>query len=116
NARLQVDAENAASSLALSLSQPQNQEPVTRELLMTALFDSGQYRSIAFNSPDGEVQLLLERSLDATRAAVPAWFDAWLPIRAPSVSRAVSDGWKQTGEVIVTPQDAQARETLWRMT
>lgn len=116
NARLQVDAENAASSLALSLSQPQNQETVTRELLMTALFDSGQYRSIAFNSPDGEVQLLLERSLDATRAAVPAWFDAWLPIRAPSVSRAVSDGWKQTGEVIVTPQDAQARETLWRMT
>src|SRR5690554_1471377 len=35
NSRLQVDAGNAASSLALSLSQPANQEPVTQELLIT---------------------------------------------------------------------------------
>ena len=116
NTRLQADAENAASSLALSLSQPANQEPVTRELLMTALFDSGQYRSIVFTTPAGEVQMLLERGLDAGKAAVPGWFDAWLPIRAPSVTRAVSDGWKQTGEVAVTPEDAAARETLWCMT
>lgn len=115
NTRLQVDAENAASSLALSLSQPQNQDPVTRDLLVTALFDSGQYRSIAFTTTNGEVQVLRERGVDAGKSAVPAWFDAWLPIRAPSVSRAVSDGWKQIGEITVTPADAHARETLWRM-
>src|SRR5690606_8368017 len=116
NERLHADAENAASSLALSLSQPAYQDAVTRELLMTALFDSGQYRSIAFSVPNGEVALLLERGVKATHAQVPAWFDSWLPILAPTVSRAVSDGWKQVGEVAVTPEDTYARETLWNMT
>lgn len=116
NDRLQADAGNAASSLALSLSQPANQDPVTQELLMMALFDSGQFRSIFFTSPEGQVVQRLERSPDARAAAVPSWFDAWLPIKAPTVSRAVSDGWRQTGEVAVTPEDAFARETLWRMT
>jgi len=115
NSRLQVDAENAASSLALSLSQPANQEPIVQELLVTALFDSGQYRSISFVAPSGEVLVMLERGMDAGGARVPGWFDAWLPIRAPTAARAVSDGWRQTGEVTVTPEDAQARETLWRM-
>lgn len=116
NERLQADAANSASSLALSLSQPANQDPVTQELLMMALFDSGQFRTISFTSPTGEVMKLLERGGDARAVAVPGWFDSWLPVQAPTVSRAVSDGWRQTGEVAVTPEDAFARETLWRMT
>lgn len=116
NERLQADAGNTASSLALSLSQPANQDRVTQELLMTALFDSGQYRSITLTAPNGEVVFSLDRGMEGGGAAVPQWFDAWLPLRAPTVMRAISDGWKQTGEVAVTPQDAYARETLWRMT
>lgn len=116
NERLQADAGNAASSLALSLSQPANQDPITQELLMMALFDSGQFRSISFKSPEGEVLKLLERGGSAQAVRVPAWFDAWLPIKAPTAARAVSDGWRQIGEVAVTPEDAFARETLWRMT
>lgn len=46
NTQLQVQSENAATSLALSLSQPHNQDPVTRELLMSALFDTGQFRNV----------------------------------------------------------------------
>lgn len=116
NDRLQADANNAASSLALSLSQPANQDPVTQELLMRALFDSGQYRAISFTAPSGEVVLVLERGIDARAGAGPGWFDTWLPIQTPTVTQAVSDGWKQTGEVAVTPEDAYARQTLWRMT
>lgn len=116
NARLLVDAENAASSLALSLSQPQNQDSVTREVLMTALFDSGQYRSIEFRAPDGGKPLLLERAAGTGKDDVPGWFQDWLPIQVPTVTRAVSDGWKQTGEITVTPEDSQARVALWRMT
>ena len=44
--QLQSEGENAAASLALSLSQPANQDTVTRELLMMALFDSGQFRLV----------------------------------------------------------------------
>lgn len=115
NSRLQVDAQNAASSLALSLSQPGNQDRTTRELLIKALFDSGQYRSISLTAPDGEVLLLLERAADAGAAAVPGWFDAWLPLQTPSASRAVSDGSRHAGEIMVTPEDIPAREALWRM-
>lgn len=116
NDRLRVDAENAASSLALSLSQPSNQDPVTQELLMTALFDSGQYRSIVFTTPAGEVAFLRERGVEARTMAAPGWFQAWLPLTAPTAARAVSDGWKQAGEVAVTPEDSFAWRTLWRMT
>src|SRR5690606_12019110 len=65
--RLSVDAENSASSLALSLSQPANQDPATQEVLMTALFDSGQYRSIVFTTPQGEVTFRLEREVDLAK-------------------------------------------------
>lgn len=82
NERLQADAGNTASSLALSLSQPANQDPVTQELLMTALFDSGQYRSISLTAPGGEVLFTLDRGMEGGSAAVPQWFDAWLPLRA----------------------------------
>lgn len=116
NERLQADAGNAAASLALSLSQPANQDVVTQELLITALFDSGQYRNISLAAPDGKVLFSLDRGMEGVRAAVPQWFDALLPLRAPTATRAVSDGWKQTGEVSVTPHDTYAREALWRLT
>jgi len=115
NSRLQVDAENAASALALSLSQTARHDPDTRELLITALFDSGHYRSISFTDPDGEVLLLLEGKSEAGQAAVPGWFDAWLPLQTPTATRAVTDGSRQTGQIMVTADDVPARETLWRM-
>lgn len=113
NERLQAEASNAAAALALSLSQPANQDPVTQELLMKALSDSGQFKSITFRSSSGEVVHHLEDDLKDAHRPVPAWFDAVLPIRAPLVSRAVSDGRKPAGDVSVLPQDAFARETLW---
>lgn len=115
NERLQADAANAASSLALSLSLPTNQDPVTQELLMKALFDSGQFQSISFSDPSGAVVQSLAREPAATEASVPPWFDAWLPIQTATAQRAVSDGWKQIGEVGVTPEDTSARLTLWRL-
>lgn len=116
NERLRADAGNAAASLALSLSQPANQDTVTQELLITALFDSGQYRNISLAMPDGKVRFSLDRSAEGDRSTVPRWFDGLLPLRAPTATRAFSDGWKQTGEVAVTPHDGYAREALWRMT
>ena len=113
NDHLHAEAGNAAASLAQSLSQPANQDPATRELLMKALFDSGQFKSISFRSPTGEVVQHLEDAITATHRNVPSWFDALLPVQAPLISQAVSDGWKQSGEVSVLPQDAFARETLW---
>src|SRR5690606_30676768 len=115
NERLQVEARNTASSLALTLSQPGNQDPVTQELLLRALFDTGQYHSIVLKSPTGAIVHDLVRGSDAGGTHVPGWLEALFPLSAPTVTQAVSDGWKQTGVVIVTPESGYARQALWNV-
>ncbi|GGH52732.1 diguanylate phosphodiesterase [Comamonas phosphati] len=112
--QLQSESENAASSLALSLSQPSNQDPVTRELLMMALFDSGQFRQIRLTAPDGE-ELFARQQAQATQAAqeAPPWFSRLLPLTQPTVERAVSDGWRQVGRLSVAVDNSYAGTALW---
>ena len=122
--QLQSESENAASALALSLSQPANQDAVTQELLMMALYDSGQFQRIALTSPDGK--MLFERQrLDVNNATTerrgrsgnaPQWFAQLLPLHAPQVQRMVSDGWKQVGQLTLEVDDAYASSALWSST
>jgi GGDEF domain-containing protein len=121
--QLQSESENAASSLALSLSQPANQDPVTQELLMMALFDGGQFKLIRLASPQGET--LFERRRDngitdssASAAklkdgAAPPWFVEVLPLRSPKAERVISDGWKQVGQLTLVVDDSYASQALW---
>lgn len=112
NGQLRAQSDNAATSLALSLSQPSNQDEVLRELLMTALYDSGQFREIALRDPEGK--LLFERSLPTAAGNTPQWFSQWLPLETRAVERNVSDGWRQVGSLSVTADDAYARAALWQ--
>lgn len=116
NTQLQTQSENAASSLALSLSQPSNQDEVTRELLIVALYDSGQFREIRLTGTDGRV--LFERHMDAGqgRGVAPKWFSDILPLITPTAVRHVSDGWAQVGELAITSDDLSARDSLWGST
>lgn len=112
NTQLQADSDNAATSLALILSQPGNQDPVLRELLVTALFDSGQFQSIVLRDTQGQAVVTREvASVTATDA--PAWFSQLLPLRTPQAIRQVSDGWTQVGELVVIADDSAARNILW---
>lgn len=115
NERLQVEASNTASSLALSLSQPGNQDPVTQELLLKALYDTGQYHSIILKNPAGETVHELVRGSDAGAVRAPGWLEVLFPLSVPTVAQAVSDGWKQIGEVVVTPESGYARQVLWNV-
>ena len=45
-----------ANSLALSISQMAEKDPVTLELLITAQFDAGHYEYIIFNDVNDEIQ------------------------------------------------------------
>lgn len=119
--QLQSESENAATSLALSLSQPANQDLVTQELLMMALFDGGQFRRIVLTSP--QEQVLFERkrsegSADEVRknggaVRAPQWFAQLLPLHAPQAQRVISDGWKQVGQLTLEVDDSYARQALW---
>lgn len=112
--QLQSESENAVSSLALSLSQPANQDPVTRELLMMALFDSGQFRDIRLTAPDG-TQLFARQQTEPAPTAkeAPPWFSRSLPLSEPRAERAVSNGWQQVGQLSLTVDSRYARTALW---
>lgn len=110
--QLQVQSTDAAVSLALSLSQPANNDPVLQELLVSALYDGGHFSLVRLTDPEGKV--LIERKSNATPNAVPAWFQKLAPLDTQSASHAVSDGWRQIGEVTLTANDAYAWEALWR--
>lgn len=112
NTQLQSESDNAASSLALSLSQPSNQDPVLRELLITALFDSGQFQAIELRDSQGN-ELVSRRMQRPASVSAPDWFSQWLPLRAPQATRHVSDGWTQVGDLTVVADDSAAKSALW---
>lgn len=114
NTQLQAQSENAATSLALSLSQPSNQDTVTRELLIAALYDSGQFRDVRLTGTDGQVLVARTALATAGAGAAPAWFGGMLPLLTPRATRQVSNGWRQVGELSVTSDDLSARDSLWR--
>jgi len=110
--QLQAQSTDAAVSLALSLSQPGNSEPVTQELLIAAMFDGGHFSRIVLTSP--EQQPLIVRQIEgAPHYDAPDWFRAIVPIGTKSATRSVTDGWRQLGDVTVTANDVYAWETLW---
>lgn len=114
--QLHTQSDNAVSSLALSLSQSANQEPVTQELLMSALFDTGQFQSIRMTSPDGSVVFERQQHEAVGAEAVPKWFQSLMPLPLAQGHRAVSDGWRQIGEVQVTVDNRSAQTALWQST
>jgi len=102
SSQLQAQGESAATSLALTLSQPSNQDPVTQELLIAALYDTGQFERIRFIDTSDTV--LVERSAQQETqisGSSPAWFANSLPIDVPVASAHVSNGWNQIGTIEV---------------
>ncbi len=73
--QLQVQATDAAVSLALSLSQPANNDPVVQELLVSALYDGGHFSLVRLADPEGKV--LIERQSTATAASCPPGSAPW---------------------------------------
>ncbi|WMD22998.1 LapD/MoxY N-terminal periplasmic domain-containing protein [Achromobacter seleniivolatilans] len=109
--QLTVQSTDAAVSLALTLSQPANNDPVLQELLVSALFDGGHFSLVRLSDPEGKV--LIERKATAAETSVPRWFQKLAPLDAQSATHAVSDGWRQIGEVTLVANDAYAWEALW---
>ncbi|ALM83288.1 LapD/MoxY N-terminal periplasmic domain-containing protein [Bordetella sp. N] len=108
--QLQVQSNDAAVSLALSLSQPTNSDRITQELLLSALYDGGHFSLVKLTDPDGKV--IISRVSSAT-ADVPGWFQRLVPLSAKSATHVVTDGWRQLGSVTLTATDVYAWETLW---
>ncbi len=110
--QLQVQSNDGAISLALSLSQPANNDPVVQELLVSALFDGGHYALVRLQDTDGTV--LVARQAKAVDDGVPHWFKSLAKMRTSPATHAVSDGWKQLGTVTLQASETDAWRSLWQ--
>lgn len=105
------NADNAAS-LALSISQIPDKDPVALELLVSAQFDTGHYREIALTGPTGRKLVERKKSVDDNTA--PAWFVRLVPINAAPGIAQVQDGWRQLGTLRVVSHTRFAYLDLWQ--
>lgn len=100
-----------AAALALSLSQ-QQPDPVSVELAVSALFDSGHYERIRVLDPKGGV--MIERHSPPADFGAPAWFIRLLPLEATPGTAQISDGWKQFGTIELVSNSRFAYASLWQ--
>ncbi|WP_062059743.1 bifunctional diguanylate cyclase/phosphodiesterase [Cellvibrio sp. OA-2007] len=106
-----------ANSLALSISQMPEKDPITLELLITAQFDAGHYEYIIFQ--DANQKPIVARNFEEhtpTATTVPQWFSKYVKFNvAPGIAQ-VQDGWQQAGTLIVKSHSRYAIEALWHNT
>lgn len=109
----QIERKNGdvANSMALSMTQ-QNKDPVTIELQVTALFDTGYYQLISVADPFGKI--IFQRIQDKSDSNVPSWFVSLFPITSKSGLAQINDGWKQYGTVKVISHTQFAYQALWK--
>ena len=100
-----------ATALALVLSQ-QNANPVTIELTVAALFDSGHYELIRVVDPFGKT--IVERAAPAHAQPVPEWFVKALPLSATPGRAQISNGWNQLGTLTLVSSSRFAYRSLWK--
>ena len=99
-----------ATALALSLSQGEP-DPVSVELTVSALFDSGHYHLIRVVDPNGAT--IVERSSVAGELGAPNWFARLLPINAAPGQAQISNGWQQFGTITLVSNSRFAYGALW---
>ena len=99
-----------ASALALALSQSKP-DPVSVELTVSALFDSGHYELIRVVDPVGKT--IVERSAPLGELDAPSWFVNHLPIRATPGHAQITDGWQQFGTITLISHSRFAYGALW---
>ncbi|HEX6735967.1 MAG TPA: EAL domain-containing protein [Azonexus sp.] len=108
--QLTIKNNDNAASLALSMSQLEK-DPVTVELQVAAVFDSGQYQAVRVIDPDDRVTI--EKTSPPLAGDVPEWFVRLFPIVAEPGRAQVSSGWSQFGTVELESHSHFAYQALW---
>lgn len=108
----QLDRKNNdnAGALALAMTQ-QAKDPVTIELQVSSLFDTGSYHLISVT--DSFDRIIVQRIQEKSEADVPSWFIRLFPVESRPGLAQISDGWKQYGKVTVISHTHFAYQALW---
>ena len=112
SAQLQTIAQDTATSLGLTLSPHfVEQDMITIESMVSAVFDSGYYREVIINDMDGKP--LLERIALVEIEGIPDWFIRLVPLETSRGESLIMAGWQQAGTISVAANPGQAYITLW---
>lgn len=128
-ARLHSHAQDAATSLGLSIStllanqkskmsaanvQPDGAQgdDVLAARMIDAVFDSGDFENIILISSDGRLVHKVQR--EGVSASVPGWFKALFEIKLAPAAAQVMVGWAQYGELILESRTDLAYSELWQ--
>lgn len=110
--QLESHAQDTATSLGLSLSpHMQENDLVTMNSMIDAIFDRGYYKEIVVQSTEGEK--LIERVNPMTIQGIPNWFISLVPLNTPRGEALIMSGWAQAGTVWVTSHPGYAYDELW---
>lgn len=113
SSQLQSHAQDAATSLGLSLSpHAVDNDMITMTSMVDAMFDSGYYREIRVAGLDGKP--LVARELPVTIEDVPQWFIKLVPLETPLGEALVMAGWQRFGTVNIRSNPGIAYAKLWR--
>src|SRR5574343_409790 len=88
--QLAIKNNDNAASLALSISQLEK-DPITIELQVAAIFDSGQYAVVRLTDPNGKT--MIEKTSPPLAGNVPDWFVHIFPIASVPGQAQISNGW-----------------------
>lgn len=112
--QLNARAYDAATSLALSMSQIDASDDIQLQRLMDALYDRGFFASIELQRVDGSI--LLRRADPAQlNDGAPDWLRRWLPLDLMVAETDVTRGWQRLGTLRVLSHAEFAYRDLWVM-
>ncbi|WP_434513507.1 EAL domain-containing protein [Dechloromonas sp. ARDL1] len=109
--QLAIKNNDNAASLALSISQL-DKDPVTIELQVAALFDSGQYALVRLTDPNGK--MMIEKTSPPLAGNVPDWFVRIFPVASVPGQAQISNGWNQFATIELVSHSHFAYQELWR--
>jgi EAL domain-containing protein (putative c-di-GMP-specific phosphodiesterase class I)/GGDEF domain-containing protein len=110
--QLESLAQDAATSLGLSLGALTGGDAALAETVINPAFDRGHYERIEYVSAAG--QPIVSKRLAVEEGEYPGWFARLLPLASPTAESLVSAGWRQLGRVRVTVHPRYAYEQLWQ--
>lgn len=110
--QLNARAYDAATSLAVALSQLQTPSDAHISRLIDALYDRGFFAEIRFQKHSGAV---IERQREQLSGRFPAWLPTLLPLQNELASADVTQQWQQLGHIDVRSDQQLAYQHLWAM-
>lgn len=110
--QLAQHAQDTASSLGLSLSEPIfDEEKIVVEATINAIFDRGFFHHITLEGIDGHI--IYKRAQENQPEQVPSWFIELFSLQAPERQSMVDTGWTIVGILKVQAHTGIAYLQLW---